>query len=363
MLSQLTLRFPKKLIDALKNRAANEKTSVNALAERFLDMSLQSAVPDDDWLRLISQPDDTLRQLYRKIILGETFGRQTIRRSELRFMVEMAHQAYSRGSQREWVRLPVLVTLLNITFELLHWQAEKGLPVDHHYIQQTFEFETENWPDESARFLCELSPAVSPGYAELLLRPLASGCFTLTDFPDEVLARIFTPARLQQIFPLLMSTREWSVKQREAFIREMRPLIPELSDTFTAGDLRFDLRVEGQRAGMPPGLGDEIPRLYLMVSGPHFVVPFDWAYFAELSRLLTVYCAAPEALRQLSEGYHVSLLLPGAASKDVILGFDALRVFVPAEAFEVLARELTAREETGPLSDALAGLRTLYGDL
>ncbi|WP_238484999.1 hypothetical protein [Rahnella rivi] len=41
-LSQLTLRFPKKLIESLKNRAVTEKTSVNALAERFLDVSLQT---------------------------------------------------------------------------------------------------------------------------------------------------------------------------------------------------------------------------------------------------------------------------------------------------------------------------------
>ncbi|ELS2120961.1 hypothetical protein QPQ57_003912 [Salmonella enterica subsp. enterica serovar Infantis] len=36
MLSQLTLRFHKKLIEALKIRAGHENTSVNALAARFL---------------------------------------------------------------------------------------------------------------------------------------------------------------------------------------------------------------------------------------------------------------------------------------------------------------------------------------
>lgn len=35
MLSQLNLRFHKKLIEALKVRAGRENTSVNALAERF----------------------------------------------------------------------------------------------------------------------------------------------------------------------------------------------------------------------------------------------------------------------------------------------------------------------------------------
>lgn len=43
MLSQLTLRFHKKLIEALKVRAGRENTSVNALAERFLDDGLKTA--------------------------------------------------------------------------------------------------------------------------------------------------------------------------------------------------------------------------------------------------------------------------------------------------------------------------------
>ncbi|MFO6300003.1 hypothetical protein [Rahnella selenatireducens] len=47
MLIQLTLRFPKKLIDALKNRAVTKKTSFNALAKRFVDASLQTPGQDD----------------------------------------------------------------------------------------------------------------------------------------------------------------------------------------------------------------------------------------------------------------------------------------------------------------------------
>ncbi len=45
MLSQLNLRFHKKLIEALKVRAGRENTSVNALAERFLDDGLKRSRP------------------------------------------------------------------------------------------------------------------------------------------------------------------------------------------------------------------------------------------------------------------------------------------------------------------------------
>ena len=50
MLSQLTLRFPKKLIESLKSRASVEDTSVNALTERLLDGALKSTSPDDAFL-------------------------------------------------------------------------------------------------------------------------------------------------------------------------------------------------------------------------------------------------------------------------------------------------------------------------
>lgn len=48
MLSQLNLRFHKKLIEALKMRAGRENTSVNALAERFLDNGLKTAAAGTD---------------------------------------------------------------------------------------------------------------------------------------------------------------------------------------------------------------------------------------------------------------------------------------------------------------------------
>src|SRR5471030_1863344 len=208
-----------------------------------------------------------------------------------------------------------------------------------------------------------VSRAVDPGYAEYLMRPLASGCFSLNDYPDDVLAHVFTPARLQQIFPLLMRTRQWTFGQRETFIREMRPSVREMNETFTAGELRFDIRVEGQRGDLPAAVGDELPRLFLVLTGSNFVMPFGWKAFAELCRLLTTYRTTPEAVRRYSEVTHITLGLPGTAHQDAILGFDALRVFVPAEAFGELVRELTERVETGTLANAVEALRALYGDL
>ncbi|EQO24839.1 transcriptional repressor pifC [Escherichia coli HVH 33 (4-2174936)] len=54
MLSQLNLRFHKKLIEALKTRAGRENTSVNALAERFLDDGLKTVAPGDGYFQLMA---------------------------------------------------------------------------------------------------------------------------------------------------------------------------------------------------------------------------------------------------------------------------------------------------------------------
>lgn len=81
MLSQLTLRFPKKLIENLKNRAATENTSVNALTERLVESSLKGNSVTDEYLRLATDPDATVRQLYRRIVLGETFALPALTRA------------------------------------------------------------------------------------------------------------------------------------------------------------------------------------------------------------------------------------------------------------------------------------------
>lgn len=78
MLSQLNLRFPKKLIEALKVRAGCENTSINALTESVLENSLKTAPAGDGYFQLIADPEATVRQLYRHLILGQTFGMSTI---------------------------------------------------------------------------------------------------------------------------------------------------------------------------------------------------------------------------------------------------------------------------------------------
>lgn len=109
MLSQLNLRFHKKLIEALKTRAGRENTSVNALAERFLDDGLKTVAPGDGYFQLIADPEATVRQLYRHIILGQTFGTSALSRDELRFVLVHVRRPSCAGiigwpHSRPWTR-------------------------------------------------------------------------------------------------------------------------------------------------------------------------------------------------------------------------------------------------------------------
>lgn len=364
MLSQLTLRFPKKLIESLKNRAATENTSVNALAERLVETSLKDSRVTDDYLRLATDPDAAVRQLYRQVILGDTFGQCGMTRAELKFIAELAHQAYSRGpGPNQFVRLPALRTLLDITFELLSWQAANGVAIDSHYLKSTFALAGEDWDTETACFMYSLPAAVTCARAELWLRPLAGYCFDLDVFPDEALAGIFTTARLQTIFPLLIHARSWEPSARQAFVEELKPRVIAVTETLTAGPLQLEIRVEGQPADLRTAAWYDAPRLYLMVSGTHFIMPFGWEHFSELLRALQVFRTEPGLLPRGYHGHRVMLSPPGSAGDNGFIGLDTLRVFMTAAEFDSLVTQLVTAAEQGKLADTLNDLRCIYGDL
>lgn len=364
MLSQLTLRFHKKLIEALKIRAGHENTSVNALAERFLDSALKTAAPEDSYLALLSDRDEAIRQMYRKIMLGQTFGLPPATRDELRLLLELALEGCVHGRNRLVTR-PALQMLLDITGELLAWQAEHDMPIELPYLQGIFHLPGEAPATEYADFLATLRqrPIIDQGYAARLLRPLASQCFDLRAFPDEALSRIFTLPRLQALFPLVLRGESWREEDARLLAESTRPVIPAVRETIEAGTLRFDIQVDGQEIAPRPGGWYEVPRLHLLITGQDFVVPFGWTHFSELLGLFTLYTRHSDALAHGHHGEHVMFSPPGNASKDGFFGLDGLRIFLPPDDFETLVRELVTRCSSGVLADALNGLRSLYGDL
>ncbi|ELY4070219.1 transcriptional regulator [Cronobacter sakazakii] len=362
MLSQLNLRFHKKLIEALKVRAGRENTSVNALAERFLDDGLKTVAPGDGYFQLIADPEATVRQLYRHIILGQTFGSAPVTRDEVHFMLNHARNAFLHGKDR-LATLPALDTLLDITRDLLAWQVENDRPVDGPYLKGIFRLAGENWTEEFDRFRAQLRPVVDQMYAEYLLRPLESDCFELADVPDSQLAEIFTLPRLKDIFPLVLRGLEWSTEQARALAQELRPAVPAVMQTIEAGTLRLDIRTEGQDPGERPGAWYNTPRLHLLITGQDFVVPYGWEVFSELLGLFTLYARHPEALAHGHQGGRVMFSPPGHVTKEGFFGIDGLRIFMPAESFETLVRELTTMCSESTLAGALNGLRCLYGDL
>ncbi|HDQ4235110.1 TPA: transcriptional regulator [Klebsiella pneumoniae] len=362
MLSQLTLRFHKKLIGALKIRAGAENISVNALAERFLDDGLKTVTAGDGWFALMADPQATVRQLYRHIILGQTFGASPVSRDELRFILVHAREAFLRGHNR-LVTLPALGTLLAITRDLLAWRVDHDCPIDGHYLKGIFRLNGEHWTEEYDAFLAELRPVVDQMYAEHLLRPLESDCFDLAEVPDAALAEIFTLPRLKTIFPLVLRGLDWTEQKAAGLAQELHPVIPAVTEAIEAGTLRLDIRIDGQSPGQRPGAWYDTPRLHLMITGQDFVVPYGWEAFSELLGLFSLYARHPEALAHGHQGERVMFSPPGHVTKEGFFGIDGLRIFLPAEAFEILVRELSTRCAEGALAEALTGLRSLYGDV
>lgn len=362
MLSQLNLRFHKKLIEALKVRAGRENTSVNALAERFLDDGLKTVAPGDGYFQLVADPEATVRQLYRHIILGQTFGTAPVSRDELRFILACAREAFNCGRNR-LATLPALGTLLDITRDLLAWQVEHVRPVDNHYLKGIFRLAGENWTEEFDAFRAALRPVADQMYAEHLLRPLESDSFGLAEVPDAVLAQIFTLPRLKAVFPLMLRGLDWSGEKARDLAQELRPVIQAVTETIKAGTLSLEIRIDGQLPGERPGAWYTPPRLHLLITGQDFVVPYGWEAFSELLGLFTLYSRHPEALAHGQQGERVMFSPPGNVTPEGFFGIDGLRIFMPADDFETLVRELTIKCAKGTVAEPLAGLRCLYGDL
>lgn len=256
-----------------------------------------------------------------------------------------------------------LHTLLDITRDLLAWQVEHDRPVDGHYLKGIFRLAGENWTEEFDAFRAELRPVVDQMYAEHLLRPLESDCFNFADIPDSALAGIFTLPRLKAVFPLMLRGLDWSGEKARDLAQELRPVIPAVTETIEAGTLRLEIRIDGQHPGARPGAWYETPRLHLLITGQDFVVPYGWEVFSEMLGLFSLYARYPEALAHGHQGERVMFSPPGHVSKEGFFGIDGLRIFMPAEAFEALVRELSMRCAEGALAEALTGMRCLYGDL
>lgn len=365
MLSQLTLRFPKKLIENLKNRAATENTSVNALTERLVESSLKGSSVTDDYLRLVTDPDAAVRQLYRRIVLGETFDMPVMTRAELKFILELCHQAYYRGpGQSQLVRLSVLRSLLEITFELLSWQVANDTVSDASHLKSTFGLSGNDWDASTQRFMDTLPAAVSNARAELWLRPLAGDSFDLTRFPDEALTEIFTAPRLKTIFPLLVHSRGWDSFKQQAFIDELKPRVTALAERLTIGTLEFGLHIDGCSSEPRSAVWYEPPRLFLTISGQDFIMPFGWRHFSELLRALQVFHHNPALLPRGYNGYDIVVSPPDSAGGRGYIGLEALRVFMTTDTFESLVRQLgTVATLPGQLADIVEELRCIYGDL
>lgn len=361
MLSQLTLRFPKKLIEGLKSRASAEDTSVNALTEKLLNGALRTTSPDDTYFALQADPCGTRESLYRKVIRGETFGRQSLKTAELRWLFTQVHAACQTGSA--FMSWPVMEALLNITFGALVYAAENGIAVDTHYINRAFDLTGKNYREETERFMATMPHNVDSAWAEFLLRPLASGALNLTAFPDEALSRICTPARLKLIFPLVIRAQNLDQNAMKEWATATGLVTDDLSRTATVEDICLHLQVRGNRYPQLSGTPWQAPAFSLFVSAGRVSLALGWDVFSALVRYMQARAWLGATHEWSARDSLVSLHISAGEEDRVILGLDGTHVSMTLDEYLLLEAALLAVVATPDTALVLAELRALYGDL
>lgn len=361
MLSQLNLRFPKKLIESLKSRASAEDTSVNALAGRFIEEKLMASAPDDEWLSLNADPGATTLSLYRKIVRGETFGRQALKPAELRWLFTRAHQATQTGST--FMSWPVMEALLGITFDALVYATENGIPVDSYYVNRAFDLTGENYRDEADRFMAGMRRNVDTAWAEFLLRPLSSGALNLEAFPDEAIARICTTGRLKVIFPLLVRAQQYGPAALKDWAAATGLVTEDLTRDIRVNDVCLQVWIRGNRTPQAHGLRHEAPQLSLTLTADRVALAYGWTMFSELTRLFQARAWLNVTKAWSDRGSLAGLYFPHNESEDVIISLDGVHFFVKPEEYLQLEAGFLAMAAEPDVAPVLAELRALYGDL
>lgn len=361
MLSQLNLRFPKKLIDNLKSRASAEDTSVNALAGRFIEEKLKAAAPGDAWLELNANPEATNLALYRKIVRGETFGRQAMKAAELRYVFTQVHQACL--TRDEFLSWPVVEALLGITFEALVYALENDIPVDEHYIARTFDMSANNCREEAEKFMTDMRRNVDTTWAEFLLRPLSSGALNLEAFPDEAIARICTASRLKVIFPLVVRAQRHDQDALKAWAAATGLVTEDRNHTIKINDVCLQLWIRGNRTPQAHGLSYEAPHLSMVLTANRVALAYGWEVFSELNRLFQARAWLNVTKVWSERGKRVGVYFPHNDSEDVIIALEGVHFFVTREEYLQLEEAFLAAVSSPDMESILAELRALYGDL
>ncbi|WP_342656227.1 hypothetical protein GKC68_12945 [Pantoea sp. RSPAM1] len=359
MLSQLTLRFPKKLIESLKSRASVEDTSVNALTERLLDGALKSTSPDDPFFALQADPAGTREALYRKVVRGETFGRQTVKPAELRWLFAQAHAACQIGST--FMSWPVMEALLGITFDALVYAAENGIPVDTYYINRAFDLTGKDYRAETDAFMAAMPHGVDTTWAELLLRPLYSGALNLKAFPDEATARICTPARLKAIFPLVIRAQQPESMKGWAAVTGL--VTDDVCLTAEVDDVILRAEVRGNRQPQLPGQAWQAPQFSLSVTAGRVSLALGWDVFSALVRYMQARAWLGATHEWSARDSMVMLYIPRGEGSRAVLGLDGVHITMTPEEYLELEAKFLAVVAAPEVAPVLAELRCIYGDV
>ncbi|HHG0625758.1 TPA: hypothetical protein ACPUGO_005078 [Klebsiella pneumoniae] len=214
--------------------------ALTALSERLVENGLQSSLPQYEFLQLSTDPDRSLRQIYRKINGDGGVDAQTLTAGELQWLFhQIREDCVSPG---ELVTPRRIETALQISCELAAAAAENQLPLDEFYLRRELRVQADtSWAEAAEEYLASLRPDIDGLSAEYLLRPLASWAFPLERYPQELLTRVCTPARLKTLLPLAVRQRHYTPEQRDQFALDTGQHMPDLIQKITAGGPMVEL--------------------------------------------------------------------------------------------------------------------------
>ena len=230
-----------KLIQSLSN--SEKKTPSDFIREAVEEKAYGRDGFRGQLVPLLKTPKETMSSIREKLekrSKGESS--EPLSRVEISAMMIFCHQAYV--SNRGYANPSYIMTLLDITKELLQEAQTKRLEFDFHYSHSKLGFDSIDQGYEVA--FVELKNRFmgvrSISWSETLTRPLSDVGIYLGQFSDAAIARIFSVFRLEGLLPLAVKGVGPELSDH-LISRDMKQLLP-VNEKFQVGGVIFMVYAE-----------------------------------------------------------------------------------------------------------------------
>ena len=340
-----SFRFNESLINRLRLRAETKKKSLSEYAEEILNSSLNY---DDFELnhyhRMIENPEKHASKIYEKL---KDSDNNRISLSELMFIFHYCREAYINHSG--FISGCYINIFARMSAELIKYSLENHIDFDKHYVYRCFDLNDRNLESKIIEIDNNSKKIHTSSYAEYILRPLESGAFDLSKYPNEVINDIFSKEKIREVFPLII----YGLKKSKA--SQPKEINFELNNekiTFEHLEHQFSILCLGNEYERT-----KQPQLFLSITTKNSNITFSCETLLKLIRELSI--SEHETLYTPS----CSVIHPTKDNKIGIINIDNFRLEYYDNdfyAFKVKIKEAIDNEEIAPI---IQKMRVMYGDI